>query len=267
MANHLDHLLAIDRFTRESPLGCVSSGYEMHAIAQRAQLVAANDKSAARWTGELVELGYLIHGPKSFGDSRPTPPGRMWGDSQLQMFNDYRVTADGRNEADRMRRLTREQRTDEALGNGMPSLVRPWMDGPQQRAIATAVGALRAALDGGQHSAAIGAAKDLAEAACKVVIEGSGQTAPQRQSLPALFKQARTAGSADGNGGDNLGRSLAATVQRLAELRNAAGAGHGHASLPKLSEREALLAASAATAIADYLLADDEATEPGQHAS
>ena len=159
MANHLDHLLAVDSFTRESQLGCVPSGYEMHEIAQRAGLVEPNDKGAARWTGELVELGYLIHGPKSFGDPRPVPPGRMWGDTQLQMVNDYKVTPAGREEADRIRRLAREERTDAALGMTMPSLVEPWMSEEQRHAVSQAIENLQAALDGSRHSAAIGAAK------------------------------------------------------------------------------------------------------------
>lgn len=255
MTNHLDHLQAVDDFTRASPLGCISSGYEMHEIALRAELVAAGDKAAARWTGELVELGYLIHGPKSFGDPRPIPPGRMWGDTELQMFNDYKVTPDGRTEADRMRCLAREQRTDAALGKGMPRLAQPWMNDEQRRAISQPVETLRTALDGVRPGAAIGAAKDLVEAACKVTIERSDQAAPRGDSLPVLFKQARAIISAEDKSGDELGRSLAATVQRLAELRNTAGAGHGHASLPNLSEREALLAASAATGIASFLLA------------
>ena len=95
--------------------------------------------------------------------------------------------------------------------------------------------------------AAVGAAKDLAEAACKVMVDRAGEK--PASSLPALFKQALDIGGRDDAAGD-VGRSLAGTVQRLAELRNAAGSGHGRAEQPTVTARDARLAGTAACGIA-----------------
>lgn len=227
----------------------------MHGIAQDAGLVEPGHEVAANWAGILVELEYLMHGPISMGDVRPVPPGRMWDSSQVQRFNDYRLTPKGREEADRLRRQAREVHTDAALGSKFPHLVSPWMSESQRHAIAESVAALQAALDTGRAGDAIGAAKDLVEAACKIVIERSNQSTSRNQSLPALFKQAISVEGRTPSVADEVGVSMTAVVQRLAELRNAAGSGHGRASVPDRSAREALFAASAACGIAAFLLA------------
>lgn len=72
--------------------------------------------------------------------------------------------------------------------------------------------------------------------------------------LPSLFSQGLEAVDAGVSVGDDLGLSLTAVVRRLAEARNSAGAGHGRAAVPERSSREALLAASAATGVAAFLL-------------
>jgi hypothetical protein len=253
VVNYLDFLLALDSHIRGTPDGCVRGGYEVHEIARKAGLVEAGNEVAANWTGILVELAYLTHGPASMGDQRPAIPGRMWDSSQVQRFADYRLTSNGREEADRLRRQAREQRTDAALGNGLPQLAPAWLSESQLRAVAEPIGALQAALDTDRDGEAIGAAKDLVEAACKICIERAGQSVSANYSLPTLFKQACGAVGDDASVGDDLGRSLTATVQRLAELRNAAGAGHGRASVPDRSAREAYLAASAACGVVAFL--------------
>lgn len=253
VANYLDHLLAIDEYVRTSPAGCVTSGFEMHNIARAAGLATDGNPIAANWTGQLIELEYLVHGPKSLGDPRPLLPGRMWSDADLQRFNDYRVTSKGREEADRVRRQRRERRTDAALGLAPPGLTPAWMRVDQRRAVAAPLKSLRAALDSNDNAAAIGAAKDLVEAACKIRIENCGGTFSRTDSLPTLCKAACQTNGSQGSGAE-LARSLTATVQRLAELRNIAGAGHGRSSVPKLGSSEAYLAAAAATAIANFLL-------------
>jgi hypothetical protein len=58
----------------------------------------------------------------------------------------------------------------------------------------------------------------------------------------------------------DLGRSLASVVQRVAELRNVVGAGHGHLEAPSISPRDARMAATAAVAVCRHLL---EATSAG----
>jgi len=257
VANHYDFLLALDRHIRASPLGCVQQGYELHIIAQQAGLAVHGYPIAANWTGVLVTLGYLTHGPLGAGDPRPMPQG-YWGDADVQRVGDYRLTSAGREEAARLRREERELATDVALGLGLPDLIQPWMTDGQRRAIADPMRALRLALDEGHPSSAVGAAKDLAEAACKVALEGAGHPASFSGSLPSLFKQAFAVVEPTAELDASLGRSLAAAAQALAEMRNTAGAGHGRAAAIEVLDRHGRLAASAACAIACFLLAGHE---------
>jgi hypothetical protein len=129
------------------------------------------------------------------------------------------------------------------------------MTADQQRAIGVPLTQIQTALDDGHAAAVIGAAKDLVEAACKVGLERAGQEVPHDASLPTLFKltHAATDPYADISGRD-LGRSLASAVQRLAELRNAAGTGHGRASVPDVAARDSRLAASSSMAISEFVL-------------
>jgi hypothetical protein len=252
--NALDFLVLLDSYTRESSLGYVSAAHELQMLAQQAELVPQQDNySVVRWTGELVHHGYVDHGPQHLGDPRPMPPGTAWTENDVQRVRDFRVTPLGREEADRMRRLAREATTDVVLGAAFPHLLQPWMDETQRRAITTPLVGLRSALDSEQHSGVLGAAKDLVEAACQIALARSGR-APreQRPSLPALFKEAHraTASEEDIDVGTALGPSLAATVDRLAQLRNSAGTGHGRAAAPTLTGRQAQLAASAAIGVA-----------------
>jgi hypothetical protein len=255
VANYLDFLPVLDRYVRDRPDGCVRGGFEMLEIAREAGLVAPGDESPANWAGLLVEHGYLSHGPRSMGDRHPEIPGRMWGSSMVQRYSDYRLTPAGRQEADRLRREAREVRTDAALGRGFPHLLVEWLTVSQRQAIAELLAALQAGLDADRAGDAIGAAKDLVEAACKIVLERSGQEVGRSPTLPTLFRRALEASGANSSIGHDLGLSLTAVVQRLAEARNSAGAGHGRAAIPERSSREALLSASAAAAVAGFLLA------------
>lgn len=257
MANYLNFLVAFDDHIRQGNLGYVIYGHELHAIAHNAGLVSPGDQSAARWAGELVALGYITHGPLGLGDRRPLPLG-PYAPEDLSRVSDWRITGAGRAEADRIRRQRREELTDASLAGTLPNLMGGVVDDRQRAAIATPFAHLRAALDGGHHAAAVGAAKDLVEAAAKVCLERGGTGAPSNTALPALFKEALRASPA-ADPASELGRSLAATVQRLAELRNAAGSGHGRASQPAVSARDARLAASAACALAIFLLGVDDA--------
>jgi hypothetical protein len=175
------------------------------------------------------------------------------GEHELQRVGDYRVTAQGREEADRIRRQRRKALTDAAMGAALPEFVRPCMTDAQRRAVAEPLANLRAALDTDRRGAAIGAAKDLAEAACKVAIARAGEQVPSAASLTSLFKQAvATTGSESAE--SDVGLRLSAVVHQLGELRNIAGAGHGRAAQPDISERGARLAATAACGIALFLL-------------
>jgi len=253
MPNELDFLVVLDEHTRNSSLGCIPGWMELMSIAR--PLSERPHEEAARWTGTLVELGYLRHQPKSMGDKRAEIPGTSWDQGQVSRYSDYRVTAAGREEADRIRRREREIATDAALGSRLPTLFRPWMTESQRRAIAMPLAQLQAALDSQDDSGVIGAAKDLIESACRITLERAGRSTPSGASLPSLFKlAAESAAQADVSATD-LGRALSATVQRIGELRNAAGSGHGRASAPDVARRDAQLAAATGTAVASYLLA------------
>jgi hypothetical protein len=82
--------------------------------------------------GELVDLGYLTHGPLGGGDPRPLPRGG-WVREDLSRVSDYRPTPEGRAEADRVRRQTREARTDAVLGPVLPLVLQPWMNDAQRQ--------------------------------------------------------------------------------------------------------------------------------------
>ncbi|MGN6373575.1 MAG: abortive infection family protein [Solirubrobacteraceae bacterium] len=254
MANHLDLLLALDEYTRDSSSACLSNGMDVHHVAYEAGLVDwADDERTGKWTGELVHLEYLTHGPPDPSERSPEFPGSTWGGRELQRYGDYQVRSTGREEADRMRRLRREAATDAALGMGFPRLIRAWMSEGQRRAIAEPLSRLRETLDNEQYPAAIGAAKELVEAACKVVIERAGESSSKSASLPTLYKQAQATYRVDAPAVP-VTKGLVSTVQRLAELRNAVGAGHGRASSPEVEARDGRIAASAGVAVAEFLL-------------
>jgi hypothetical protein len=231
VANHLDFLEALDEHVRASPLGVVQGGGELHTIAREAGLVGPAEESAARWTGQLVQLGFVSHGQVSFGDPRPLPVG-AWTPQDVYRVSDYTVTGPGHAEAETIRRRRRDEMTDAAIGAALPTLTRPWMTDGERRAVAEPLGNLRAALDTDRAAAAVGAAKDLVEASCKVIVGRAGVEVGDSPSLPTLFKRAHECVAGEEGAAGDLGRSLAATAQRLAELRNSAGAGHGRADAP-----------------------------------
>jgi hypothetical protein len=251
VTNYLDFLAAFDDHVRLSSLGHVTYGHELEDIAKAAWLMAADDQySAARWAGECVAHGYITHNPPGAADLRPVPSGGYTAD-ELRRFTDWRITPTGRSEADRLRRQRREDLTDAALGGLVSKFTLAQMSESHRRAIMVPLANLRGALDSEQHVAAVGAAKDLAEAACKVVVDRA--VAKPASSLPALFTQALAATGRD-DAAEQVGKSLAATVQRLAEFRNVAGSGHGRADQPTVTARDARLAGTAACGIALFVL-------------
>ena len=261
IANQYDFLLALDSHIRASPLGYVQQAHELHLIAQQAGLAVPGYTIAANWTGVLVHQGYVEHSPPGGGDRRPIPRGTLWGDADIQRFSDYRLTPTGREEAARLRREEREHATDVALGLGLPELAQPWMTDGQRRAVAEPLRAMRLALDEQHAASAIGAAKDLAEAACKVTLEHAGHVGSLSESLPSLYKRAFAAAERSPELNGRLGTRLSATVQALAELRNDAGGGHGRGSAIDIPMRHARLAAASGIAVACFILADRETTQ------
>jgi hypothetical protein len=255
VANHLDFLLALETELRHSTLGFIPSNRELSALAISAGLATPQLNPAARWTGELVSLGFLTHGPLGAGDRRPLPPPTLWTESDVSRLHDFRITGEGHAAAERVRRRDRETWTDVALGIDRAGPVVALSE-PHQRALAAQVRVLRDALDSERHTDAIGAAKDVVEASCKVVIEEAGGAFDRGAGILTLVKAAIR--HLDRQDGSNLARSLATTVQRIAELRNDAGAGHGHASVGPATSQTARLAGSAACAIATFLLTAQE---------
>jgi hypothetical protein len=251
-ATNLDFLIALDEEIRANNQGHIRDGSELQRIAHQTGLAQPQDPwSAARWIGELVELGYIKHSRPGLGDARPAPE-HWYTDTDLYRFSDYRLTDGGHQAVARERLRRRQDMADAVLGTTFPGLLLDGVDEARKRAIAEPLRRLRAAIDNEHWFDVIGAAKDLVEAACKVTIELSGATPTPRADIIALAKEAQTARNDDQ--ATPLSRSVVATVQRLAELRNDVGAGHGHSELPDLAHPAGKLAASSACAVASYLL-------------
>jgi hypothetical protein len=249
-SNHLDFLLVLDEYTRAHSSGSVTVGYDLHAIAHQAGLVAWGDRVASRWTGQLVDLGYLVHGPLGAGNRRAVPPPFMWGDDVADRFGDYRVTGTGREEADRMRRLARERRTDAALGHALPRLGRPWMTATQVQAVADRCAVCRPPWT----------PTTTAEPSARPRTS-SRRRARSPSSTPPHRRRRGTPNYRRCSSPQYLKPPAPRTSARVSPRPcsgspscNVAGAGHGHAALPETSGAAARLAASAATGIADFIL-------------
>jgi hypothetical protein len=166
MPNYLDFLVVFDDHIRQSSLAYVTYGSELDGLAASGLVSTDDTYIAPRWVGELVAAGYMTHGPLAAGDRQPLPVGAFTS-QDLSRVSDYRVTAAGREEADRVRRQRREDLTDIALGGAVARLLHAPMGDEQRAAIMVSATNLRAALDNEHHAAAVGAAKDLVEAACR----------------------------------------------------------------------------------------------------
>jgi Abortive infection C-terminus len=112
---------------------------------------------------------------------------------------------------------------------------------------------LRAALDGERYEAAVGAAKELVEAASKVVLARAGAEPPARASVASPTTLALWTGSGDSSDGD-LARRLSGVVEALGNLRMEVGTGHGRAEQEAVDAEVARLAASVACGIARFVL-------------
>jgi hypothetical protein len=251
-ATNLDFLIALDEEIRANNIGHIADGSGLQRVAHESGLAQREDPwSAGRWTGELVELGCLKHSRPGGADRRPIPEG-AYSDSDLYRFTAYRLTDAGHQAVARERLRRRQDMADSVLGTTFPGLLLDRVDEPRKRAIAEPLRRLRAALDNEQWFDVIGAAKDLVEAACKVTIELAGFSPTPKADLILLAKEAQKARGDDE--ATALSRSIVATVQRLAELRNDMGAGHGHSELTEVAHRAGKLAASSASAVAGYFL-------------
>ena len=110
----------------------------------------------------------------------------------------------------------------------------------------------------------IGSSKELVESVCKVVLDDYGVDYSNKDDALALYKKvaivlklnaesvpesARGSEAAQG-----ALRAMTTTVQRLAELRNALGTGHGRSQRSVALARHARLAFATAAALCEFLL-------------
>lgn len=251
--NYLDFLVAFDDHIQAGNLAYVISGHELFGIAHAAGLTGPLDQVVVQWVGKLVDDGHIVHGPQGAGDRHPLPPGRMWTQYEPSRVSDYGITYTGRTEADRVRRQRREFLTDEAMGLAFPRLRGAELPVSQRRAIEVPLVGLRAALDGERYEAAVGAAKELVEAASKLVLARAGVEPAARASVASLAKLALATQSGDSLGED-LARRLSGVVETLGNLRTEVGTGHGRAEQAAVDAEIARLAASAACGIARFIL-------------
>ena len=113
--------------------------------------------------------------------------------------------------------------------------------------------------------AVIGAAKELIESVCRLILDDCGVSMDPAASLPDLYKGvakelrlARELVPENAKGGEAAQRvlqGLITAVQNLAEMRNALGVGHGRARRIPALERHARLAMNASRTVAEFLLA------------
>lgn len=251
--NYLDFLVAFDDHIQAGNLSYVISGHELFGIAHAAGLTEALDQVVVQWVGKLVDDGHIVHSPQGAGDRQPLPPGRMWTQYELSRVSDYGITYTGRTEAERVRQQRRTAVTDEVMGLMFPRLRGVELSDAQRRAITVPLGGLRTALDGERYEAAVGAAKELVEAASKVVLARAGVEPAARASVASLAKLALETQRSD-SVNEDLARRLSGVVDALGNLRMELGTGHGRSEQDAVDAETARLAASAACGIARFVL-------------
>jgi hypothetical protein len=111
---------------------------------------------------------------------------------------------------------------------------------------------------------AIGASKELVESVCRIILADYGEHAPKGTDLPDLYKQTakklRLAAEdvPDSSKGSKAARmtlrTLATTIQSLAELPNELGTGHGRVASSPAFVRRGWLAFHATVTVSDFLL-------------
>jgi hypothetical protein len=113
-------------------------------------------------------------------------------------------------------------------------------------------------------AAAIASSKEMVESACKIILDDYNIPYTTKDDLLGLYKETAKAlklnaesvpenvkGSQAAQGAL---RALVTTVQRLAELRNELGLGHGRSRTSPALDRHARLAFNTASAVAEFLL-------------
>jgi hypothetical protein len=248
----------IDRLNRD-PNGrhALDGGWDLYQAALADNVAPPGDAdSVARCVGELVDDELVTYRSSAKPGGHP-PRGVMWGSRELQEHLGYRPTPEGQSAASLYRQ---EQRSADARavldGHVMVDRHR-WLKPDARNALVDQVQALEEMLLS-RPAAAVGSAKDLVEAASKVVLEADGNAVRRREELPSLFRRAvEAAGSSEAQvpGARTLTRSMVAAAQGLAEMRNQVGTGHGQSQRSAADERHARLAAGLAATLTEYLLA------------
>lgn len=249
----------MDRLTRLGEFSHgFTTGYELFQAARDQGLV--DDQGIGRlavWVGELVGEGLVVFQSQALGQP-VVPPGRTWGDAELQSHFGYRVSVAGRADAERTRRLRREVQAESVLAGRLQLDGIPPVDAAGREAILSQVGAMQQALIDERWPEAVSAAKNLVESAAKAVLAARGETPAKGAKLSPLYREALSGeaggGQAEPSRGWSLARGLVGVVQGLAEMRNAVGAGHGHATPRAAEQAEAELAAGLAVVLVRHLV-------------
>jgi hypothetical protein len=113
-------------------------------------------------------------------------------------------------------------------------------------------------------AAAIASSKEMVESVCKVILDDYEVTYRNKDDLLTLYKKVAVAlklnaeSVPDNKRGSEAAqgvlRSLVTAVQRLAELRNELGLGHGRTQASQALTRHARLAFNSGSAVAEFLL-------------
>jgi hypothetical protein len=113
-------------------------------------------------------------------------------------------------------------------------------------------------------AAAIGSSKEMVESTCKVILDDYSVAYTRKDDLMELYKKVADVlklnaeavpDSARGSqAAQGTLRALVTTVQRLTELRNELGLGHGRTTPSAAATRHARLAFTAASGVARFLL-------------
>lgn len=111
---------------------------------------------------------------------------------------------------------------------------------------------------------AIASSKEMVESVCKIILDDYGIPYARNLDLIELYKETAKAmrlnaeavpDSAKGSqAAQGALRALVTTVQRLAELRNELGLGHGRNRASQALTRHARLAFNTSSAVAEFLL-------------
>lgn len=117
---------------------------------------------------------------------------------------------------------------------------------------------------GSDPPAAIASSKEMVESVCKIILDDYDITYGKSLDLLDLYKETAKAlrlnaeavpNSAKGSqAAQGALRALVTTVQRLAELRNELGLGHGRSRSSQALTRHARLAFNTSSAVAEFLL-------------